>query len=135
MQTGKTPVRDAAISYAKLLAITSCAVVAILAAPVILPHITHPYMIYHIILHIVTVAISVFLSAVSVISYNRTHNARILLMTVGFLSLVVAELLHLLVATQSIMDLLIPVINIEMSHVILLIMVTLFGMGILKVNK
>jgi hypothetical protein len=134
MQTRRAP-RDVTINRPKLLAIISAVVLAALAVPAILPHITHPYMIYHILLHVFTVIISVFLSMVSILSYNRTHNARILLMTFGFLSLVVAELVHLLGATENLMDLIIPIVNIELSHIILLTMVTLFGMGVLKVNK
>lgn len=135
MQTGKTPVQDATISKPRLLALTSVLVIAALAVPVILPHITHPSMIYHIMLHIFTVIITVFLSIVSIMSYNRTHSTRILLMTMGFLILVAAELVHLLNATQNLVDLMIPVVDIELSHIILLAMVTLFGMGVLKVNK
>lgn len=134
MQTGNTAPQGLA-SKPTLLGIISAAVLAILAVPVILPHITHPYMIYHILLHVLTVIITVFLSTVSIISYNRTHSTRILLMTFGFVSLFVAEMIHLLTATESIMDQLIPVVNIEPSHIILLTMVTLFAMGVLKVNK
>ncbi|MEM2760902.1 MAG: hypothetical protein QXU32_12940 [Nitrososphaerales archaeon] len=135
MQTGRTPFQDATISKPRLLASITIAVVAALSVPVILPHINHPTMIYHILLHVATVIVALFLSMVSIISYRRTHNARILLMTFGFMTLVAAELLHLLNATQNITDLIIPVVNIELSHIILLTMVTLFGMGVLKVNK
>lgn len=135
MQTGRTPFQDAAISKPKLLAVISAAVLAALAVPVILPHIAHPYMIYHILLHAFTVIITVFLAIVSIISYRRTHSARILLMTFGFVSLVATELVHLLGATQTLTDLIIPAVNIELSHIILLTMVTLFGIGVLKVKK
>jgi hypothetical protein len=32
-------------------------------------------------------------------------------------------------------QLIIPAVNIELSHMILLVMVSLFGLGVLKVNK
>jgi hypothetical protein len=135
MQTDEGSTQDATVSKSRLLIIVSASVLGVLAVPVIIPHILHPYMIYHIFLHLVTVIISLFLSIVSVIAVDRTHNTRILLMTFGFLALVAAELVHLLTATQSIMDLLIPVVNIEMTHIILLTMVTLFSIGVLKVNR
>jgi hypothetical protein len=42
--------------------------------------------------------------------------------------------LFLFYATQGIREILIPMINIELPHVILFAMLTLFGIGILKVN-
>jgi hypothetical protein len=55
-------------------------------------------------------------------------------MSLGFLSLVVVETLFLFYATQGIREILIPMVNIELPHVILFAMLTLFGIGILKVN-
>ena len=56
-------------------------------------------------------------------------------MTLGFFTLAVIETLYLFHATANIEDVIIPVVDIEVSHVILLIMLTLFGVGVLKVNK
>jgi hypothetical protein len=53
-------------------------------------------------------------------------------MTLGFISLVVVESLSLLSATGNIGLLEIPLINAELSHVFLLVMVTLFGLGVLR---
>jgi hypothetical protein len=122
-------------SRLKLLAIIAASVIAILSVPVILPHIRHPSMIYHISLHIVSVIIALFLSAVSILSYKRTNNIRILFMTLGFSLLAVIEFLYLFHATANIEDVIIPVVDVELSHVILLVMLTLFGVGILKVNR
>jgi hypothetical protein len=119
----------------ELLAIIAASVIAILSVPVILPHIRHPSMIYHISLHIVSVIIALFLSAVSILSYKRTNNIRILFMTLGFSLLAVIEFLYLFHATANIEDVIIPVVDVELSHVILLVMLTLFGVGILKVNR
>ncbi|MBV9178104.1 MAG: hypothetical protein JO297_13815 [Nitrososphaeraceae archaeon] len=71
----------------------------------------------------------------SIISYRRTNSTRILFMTLGFFLLAVIEILYLFHATANIEDVIIPVVDIEVSHVILLIMLTLFGIGVLKVNK
>ncbi|MBV9176603.1 MAG: hypothetical protein JO297_06165 [Nitrososphaeraceae archaeon] len=122
-------------SKLKLLAIIAVLVIAILSVPVILPHIRSPSIIYHVFLHIVSVIFAIFLSAVSIISYRRTNSTRILFMTLGFFALAIIETLYLFHATANIEDVIIPVVDIEVSHVILLIMLTLFGIGVLKVNK
>lgn len=135
MQTGRAPIKDTTMSKPRLLLLTSAIVIGALAVPVILPHITQPSLIYHILLHVLTVIITLFLSIVSIMSYNRTNNSKVLLMALGFLSLVAAEVVHLLGATQSLPNLIIPIVNIELSHIILLTMVSMIGLGVLKVNK
>ena len=56
-------------------------------------------------------------------------------MSLGFCLLAGIEFLYLLHATANIPDIIIPIVDVELSHAILLIMLTLFGIGILKVNK
>lgn len=57
-------------------------------------------------------------------------------MAVAFVTLAVVELLYLLQAGGIYLgQFIIPAANIELSHLVLLIMVTLFGLGVLKVNK
>jgi hypothetical protein len=135
MQSRADLIQQTISSKPKLLIIITVLVISILSIPVIIPHITHPYMIYHIFLHIVSLIFALFLSVVSIISYRRTNSTRILFMTVGFFALAVIEFLHLFHATANIEDVIIPIVDIELSHIILLIMLTLFGVGILKVNK
>ena len=53
----------------------------------------------------------------------------------GFLSLTVIELIYLFYATEDIEEVSIPFIDIELPHIILLVMLTLFGVGVIKVNK
>lgn len=122
-------------SKPKLLTIVTALVIAILSIPVILPHIMHPSMIFHIFLHIISLIIALFLSIVSILSYKRNKNARILFMTFGFFALAVIEILYLFHATANLEDVIIPIVDAELSHVILLVMLTLFGIGVLKVNK
>jgi hypothetical protein len=110
-------------------------VIAILAVLVIMPHIAHPQTIYHIFLHIISLIIAIFLSVISIIAYNRNNSTRTLFMALGFILLAVIEFLYLFHATQNIGDVIIPVVDIELSHVILLVMLILFGIGVLKVNK
>jgi hypothetical protein len=118
----------------KLFIIISAIVVSALAIPVILPHTSHPQHIYHIVLHIASLILSIFLFVVSISSYLRNGGSRLLFMSLGFLSLVIVETLFLFYATRGIIEILVPVVNIELPHIILFMMLTLFGIGILKVN-
>ena len=135
MQTARAQACHIIDNKPKLFVIISIAVIAILALPVILPHITHPSMIYHILLHMISLIVAVFLSSVSILAYSRNRNTRMLLMTVGFVLLTVIEILYLFHATANLEELIVPIVDVELSHIILLIMLTLFGIGVLKVNK
>lgn len=118
----------------KLFIIISVIVVSVLAIPVILPHTSHPQHIYHNVLHIASLILSIFLFIVSLSSYMRNGGSRLFFMSLGFLSLVMVEALFLFYAARSIRDILVPAVNIELPHIILFAMLTLFGIGILKVN-
>ena len=118
----------------RLFIVISIIVVSALAVPIIIPHINHPQHFYHVILHIASLILSLFLFIVSISSYIRNGGSRLLFMSLGFLSLVIVETLSLFYATQGIQEILIPMINVELPHVILFAMLTLFGIGVLKVN-
>jgi hypothetical protein len=123
------------ISKLILLALITAVVVGVVA-PLVLPHATHPSMIYHILLHMAGLTIAIFLGVVSFLAYSRSPTTRMLLMAAAFVTLAVVELLYLLQAGGVYVgQLIIPLANIELSHVVLLIMVSLFGLGVLKVNK
>jgi hypothetical protein len=105
-------------------------------APLVIPHVAHPSMIFHIILHMAGLTIAIFLSIVSLLAYSRNTTTRMLLMAVGFMTLALVEFFYLLQAGGiTVVQVIIPTINIELSHIILLAMVSLFGLGVLKVNK
>jgi hypothetical protein len=123
------------ISKPVLLGLITVLVIGVVA-PFVIPHIAHPSMIYHILLHMAGLTIAIFLSIVSVLAYSRNTTTRMLLMAVGFMSLALVEFFYLLQAGGiAIGQVIIPAVNIELSHIILLIMVSLFGLGVLKVNK
>src|SRR5688572_29677999 len=111
----------------KLFIVVSVIVVSVLAIPLIIPYISHPQHIYHIMLHIVSLILAIFLCIVSFSSYFRNGGSRLLFMSLGFISLIVVEVLFLIYAARGIQDILIPVVNIELPHIILLAMLALFG--------
>ena len=125
---------QSSLSKPILLGLVTAIVVGVVS-PLILPHLAHPSMIYHISLHIVSLAIAVFLSVVSVLAYRRSRSFRLLTMTLGFAALSSVEFLYLLdsSAVLSIFDF--STLGIELPHLILLIMLAMFGLGVLKVNK
>lgn len=123
---------DAFYNKPRLLVLIASIVISLSVVPFILPHVFHPHMIYHIILHLVSLIISQFLAVVSLLAYIKSKTTRILLMTFGFMTLVVAEYVYLLNSTEDFDIMLIPQVNIELSHVILLIMVIFFGISFLK---
>lgn len=135
MQSRGEPLQNIIASKYKLFIIISVSVISILAIPVISPHLTHTNMIYHIFLHIVSLIIAIFLNVVSILAYTRNGGARLLFMSLGFLSLAIVETMYLYYSVMEVEDTTIPGVNIEIPHIILLVMLTLFGIGVFKVNN
>ena len=135
MQSIKPSIQSIVANKAKLLITISIGAVAVLSIPVIFPHLNHPSMIYHIVLHIVSLIVAVFLTTISAVAYRRSGSSRILFMFFAFLALTVVELIYLFDATEDIGEVALPLVHVELPHIILLAMLTLFGMGVLKVNK
>ena len=135
MQSIRPTIQSVIASKTKLLIAISIIAVAVLSIPVILPHLNHPSMIYHIILHIASLIVSVFLTTISAVAYRRSGSSRILFMFLGFLALTIVEAIYLLNATEDIGEVALPFVHIELPHIILLIMLTLFGLGVITVNK
>jgi hypothetical protein len=136
MQKGDRSARvQESVSKPILLALVTALVVGVVA-PFVIPHAIHPSMIYHILLHIAGLTIALFLGIVSFLAYSRNTTARMLLMAIGFMTLALVEFFYLLQAGGIVVgQFIIPAVNIELSHMVLLIMVSLFGLGVLKVNK
>jgi FtsH-binding integral membrane protein len=135
MQSIKPSIQNMVASKAKLLIVISVIAVAVLSIPVIVPHLNHPSMIYHIVLHIVSLVVAVFLTIISAVAYRRSGSSRVLFMFFGFLALTAVELIYLFNATDDIREIALPFVQIELPHIILLVMLTLFGVGVVKVNK
>lgn len=124
------------ISKPVLLGLTTAIVVGVMI-PLIAPHLTHPSIIFHFALHVASLSIAAFLSIVSVMAFSRARGARLMFMMLGFIALAVVESIYLLDSTGSSMGMLSPLagMDIELPHIVLLVMLCLFGLGVLKVNK
>jgi hypothetical protein len=99
------------------------------------PRTTHPTLIYHSILHLAGVAMATFLSLVSLLAFHRIGGARMLFMAVGFVALTGVELLDFLNAVDMLQMVELPIVNTELSHMILMIMLAMFALGVLKFNN
>lgn len=110
-------------------------VISASAIPAIVPHMSHTTMVYHILVHTLGLIIAIFLSTVFCLAYFRNRGMHLLFMTIGFLLLVIMELLYLSYSTMSVQSIIIPGADIELSHVILFVALVLFTSGVLKVGK
>jgi hypothetical protein len=126
---------DAFYNKSRLLVLIASIVISLSLVPFILPHVFHPHMIFHILLHLAALIISQFLAVVSIMAYLKTRSTRILFMTLGFMTLVIAEYVYLLNSTEDFQVMFIPHINIEVSHAILLLMAIFFGISFLKTPR
>jgi hypothetical protein len=117
----------------KFFALTTV-IVSSLIIPLVVPHILHQSMIYHIAIHIVSLYISIFLGLVSIFAFVKNSSKRMFFMALGFVALAIVEGIMLLSSTGNLDNVILPSVNIELPHIVLLVMITLFGLGILKAN-
>ena len=129
------PLNSVLSSKPKLLAIIAAVVIASLAVPVIIPHLTDTSIIYHLLLHVSSIIIAIFLSVVSIHSYMRNRRLRSVFMTSGFILISIIESMYLFDVSTNTQDIVIPGVDIEASHVIFLVILTFFSIGIFKVDR
>ena len=55
-------------------------------------------------------------------------------MALGFVTLAIVEGIMLLSSTGNLDNVILPSVNIELPHIVLLVMLALFGLGLLKAN-
>ena len=82
-----------------LFSIVVTGVVAILALPIIIPHLLHGYHLVHIFLHVGGITLAVFISVLAIIAYYRLRTKRLLLSAAAFTNFIAAEVVLLVDAT------------------------------------
>lgn len=105
-----------------------------IAYPIILPHIHHPSMIYHIIIHIIILETALFLTFISIHSYKKTRSKKVLFTAFSFGVLMVVGFLFLLETSDILGEFHIPYIDVEIPHILLMFMLILFAIGVLRVE-
>jgi hypothetical protein len=110
------------------------ATIVIFSLPLILPHITHEYMIYHVLLHMITMLIAVLLVIISSIAYYRSRSTRMLMMMVALIALSISEGINFLVSVDVLRFTSVPLINTEVPHLLILLTLVFLLIGVLKVS-
>jgi hypothetical protein len=82
-----------------LFSIVVIGVVAILAIPVIIPHILHGFHLVHIFLHIAGITLAVFITILAALAYSKLKTKRLLLSTFAFATFIAAETVLVIDAT------------------------------------
>ena len=74
-----------------LFSVVVTGVIAILAIPIIIPHLFHGYHLAHIFLHIGGITLAVFIPTLAISAYFRLRTKRLLLSAVAFTTFIGAE--------------------------------------------
>ena len=82
-----------------LFSIVVAGIVAILAIPIIIPHLLHGFHLFHIFLHIGGITLAVFITLLATIAFFRLKTKRLLLGAIAFANFIAAESILLIDAT------------------------------------
>ena len=82
-----------------LFSLVVAGVVAILAIPVIMPHLLHGFHIAHIFLHVGGITLAVFITILATLAYAKLKTKRLLLSAIAFANFIAAETVLLVDAT------------------------------------
>lgn len=118
-----------------LFLVLSISFTSIIFYPLIMPHLYHPSMIFHIFIHVLSLNLALFLTFISIISFKKTKSKKVFLTSLSFSILLTVEFLYLFQSSNILGDYHIPFIEIEMPHLLLLFMLTLFAAGVIRVER
>ncbi len=76
-----------------------------------------------------------FLTFISALSFKKTKSKKVLLTSLSFGALLLVEFLYMLQYSDIMDDFHIPYIDVEIGHILILVMLSLFAMGILKIER
>jgi hypothetical protein len=82
-----------------LFSVVVAGVVAILALPIIVPHLLHGFHIAHIFLHVGGITLAVFITILAGFAYSRLKTKRLLLSAIAFANFIAAEFVMLIDTT------------------------------------
>ncbi len=115
-----------------LFSIVVAGVVAILALPIIIPHLLHGFHLAHIFLHVGGITLAVFISILAVIAYSRLRTKRLLLSAVAFANFIAAETVLLIDATWPFVYDLGEMTLSEVGHLLTFITLGLLALGVFR---
>ena len=115
-----------------LFSIVVAGVIAILAIPIIVPHLLHGYHLAHIFLHVGGITLAVFISVLAGFAYSRLRTKRLLLSAIAFINFIAAEVVLLIDATWpsifDVGDMTLP----EVGHLLTFITLGLLALGVFR---
>ena len=115
-----------------LFSIIVTGVIAILALPIIIPHLFHGYHLAHIFLHIGGITLAVFISTLSISAYVRLRTKRLLLSAIAFTNFIGAESALLVDSSYpNVFDFGILPLN-EVGHLLTFITLGLLALGVFR---
>lgn len=115
-----------------LFSIVVAGVVAILALPIIVPHLLHGYHLAHIFLHIGGITLAVFISVLAGFAYYRLRTKRLLLSAIAFTNFIAAESVLVVDATwPSIYDFGQITLS-EVGHLLTFVTLGLLALGVFR---
>lgn len=115
-----------------LFSIVVTGIIAILALPIIIPHLLHGYHLAHIFLHVGGITLAVFITVLAGFAYYRLRTKRLLLSTIAFTNFIGAEVVLLVDATwPTIFDFDMMSIS-EVGHLLTFITLGLLALGVFR---
>lgn len=115
-----------------LFSIVVIGVVAILAIPVIIPHILHGFHLVHIFLHIAGITLAIFITILAVLAYSRLKTKRLLLSTFAFATFIAAEAVLVIDATWPGLYDLGDISLLEVGHLLTFSTLGLLALGVFR---
>ncbi len=107
-------------------------VIAILALPIIVPHILHGFHLAHIFLHIGGISLAVFITVLATIAYYRLKTKRLLLSSVAFATFIGAEIVMLVDTTWPSLYNLGEMPLFEVGHLLTFATLGLLALGVFR---
>ncbi|TLX78091.1 MAG: hypothetical protein E6L05_01695 [Thaumarchaeota archaeon] len=115
-----------------LFSIVIFVVVGLLAIPVILPHISHEFQVFHILLHLVGISIAVFLSIISALAYSKTRTRRLLFTMIAFSIFVASEAFSVIDAAWQYTYYLGEFSADELGHILMISTLGMFALSVFR---
>jgi len=115
-----------------LFSIVVASMIAILAIPIIIPHMLHGYHLAHIFLHVGGITLAVFIATLAISAYFRLRTKRLLLSAIAFTAFIGAESVLLVDSTwPNIFDIGLMPLN-EIGHLLTFITLGLLALGVFR---
>jgi hypothetical protein len=115
-----------------LFSVVVIGVVAILAIPVIMPHILHGFHLAHIFLHIAGITLAVFITILAIFAYSKLKTKRLLLSTFAFATFIAAESVMIIDATWPGLYDLDSMSLLEIGHILTFSTLGLLALGVFR---